>query len=208
LLSELEYGSYLVYPTRDSSDVGRNARAVVDAIKNDRGTTIKAFARKLAAENTVPFADMLGSDVVLVPVPRKAPAKAGTLWPAQRICEELLAAGFGKQIAPLIARATAVRSSRMAGLGNRPLPKEHFESFKVTKQSILGLSRITLVDDVVTKGATAIAAASRLAIAYPGVQITLFAAARTKGMDLNTPSVVSPFRGRIKFFGIASNRED
>jgi len=206
LLSELEYGSYLVYPTRDASEIGGKARAIVDAIKIDHGNMIKVVAGKIAAEKTVPFADILGKDAVLVPMPRKAPMKAAALWPAMRICQELHAVGFGKEIAPLLHRATAVRSSRTAGLGNRPKPQEHFESFKVTKQAILGAGRITIVDDVVTLGATAIAAASRLALVYPKIPIALFAVARTRGMDQDTPNVISPYRDWIDLHGSSSNR--
>lgn len=216
MLSSLEFGSFLVYPTRDSSKIGRDACAIVDAIKADRLANngrpmIEVFAHRVAAAlPTTPFCGLFAADIVLVPVPRRAPLQKNALWPGMRICDELVAAGVAAKISPLVTRATAVPSSRSAGLGNRPLPATHVSSFSVASQKLLAHSSFLLVDDCVTLGSTAIGAASALDAAYPGARIALFAAARTRGFAQDVPSVVDPFLGMIDFdpmTGKASRRD-
>jgi adenine/guanine phosphoribosyltransferase-like PRPP-binding protein len=57
--------------------------------------------------------------------------------------------------------------------------------------------KITLVDDVVTKGATLLAAASLLAQAFPEAEIQAFALIRTMGLVPEVERIVDPVVGRI-----------
>lgn len=54
-----------------------------------------------------------------------------------------------------------------------------------------------LVDDVVTKGSTLLAAASRLKETYPQAKVTAFALVRTLGFVDNIDAIVEPVVGTI-----------
>jgi orotate phosphoribosyltransferase-like protein len=58
-------------------------------------------------------------------------------------------------------------------------------------------ARITLVDDVVTQGATALAAASRVAEIFSDSEIGVFALVRTRGLVEDIDSIVDPVSGWI-----------
>ncbi len=58
--------------------------------------------------------------------------------------------------------------------------------------------RITLVDDVITQGATALAAASRIADAFPDSEIGVFALIRTRGLVDDIVSIVDPVSGWVE----------
>jgi adenine/guanine phosphoribosyltransferase-like PRPP-binding protein len=59
-------------------------------------------------------------------------------------------------------------------------------------------SRIVIVDDVITKGATLIAAASALHAAYPDAEIRPFAVLRTMGFRPEVGRILDPCEGVIK----------
>lgn len=67
--------------------------------------------------------------------------------------------------------------------------------------------RIVVVDDVVTKGTTAIAAISRLAEIYPKADIKLFAMIRTKGLVLDIDRILDPAVGKIQLIDNEPHRE-
>jgi adenine/guanine phosphoribosyltransferase-like PRPP-binding protein len=67
--------------------------------------------------------------------------------------------------------------------------------------------RITVVDDVVTKGATLLAAASRLAEAFPNAEVLAFAILRTMGRVGNIEKIVDPCRGELIWRGSDVDRQ-
>ena len=58
---------------------------------------------------------------------------------------------------------------------------------------------IILVDDVVTKGRTLLAAASRLHEAFPRTRIRAFALVRTMGLIPEVPRLLDPCKGEIRW---------
>ena len=66
---------------------------------------------------------------------------------------------------------------------------------------------LCLVDDVITKGATMLAAASRLAEMYPRATIVAFALVRTLGFVDDIDRIVEPAVGSITFRGDEAVRE-
>jgi hypothetical protein len=113
----------------------------------------------------------------------------GPLWVPRRLCEELLRAGLGARWEPLLVRRLPVTRSARAGPGGRPSVRDHYESLAVRPpygSDPLGedTTAITLVDDVITKGATLLAGACRLAEAFPRATVRAFALLRTQ----NPPS--------------------
>lgn len=101
-----------------------------------------------------------------------------SLWVPRDICKVFVSRGLGKEVQPCLERSQAVPKSAFSLPHERPKPSRLFESLTVNR-SLFAPARITLVDDVVTKGATLIAAASRIADAFPSCEVRAFAVLRT-----------------------------
>jgi hypoxanthine phosphoribosyltransferase len=100
----------------------------------------------------------------------------------------------------------AVPKSARAAPGERPPISLQYESLRA--HSMVDVSdRILVVDDVVTKGATAVAAVSRLEEVYPEAQIALFATIRTRGLVPEIEHILDPVVGTIRLADDEPNRE-
>jgi predicted amidophosphoribosyltransferase len=171
-----------------------------DGAHKDGRPLIEAVVRTLAGSAHRGFlAAFLGPDVTLVPVPRSAPQpiRGGgpVLWVPRRICEALVAAGLGAAVVPCVERVTAVQKSATAGRGARPNIAQHIESMRVQLAS--AGDRITLVDDVVTRGATLFGAASLVAGTFPSADVRAFSLIRTLGLQADVDRVIDPAVGTI-----------
>lgn len=204
LLASLPYASFLSYSPRGTSAQSIDSRRICyrvkqDGLQQDGRPTIDAAVARLASDYSGAFADFLGPDVVLVPVPRSAPlpSKGGgpVLWVPRRICEALVAVGLGHAVVPCVERVKAVTKSATAAPGQRPTVAQHIESMRATLEMQKG--PVTLVDDVVTKGATLIAAASVLTGAFPGIQVRAFSLLRTCGLVPEITQIIDPTVGTI-----------
>jgi phosphoribosylpyrophosphate synthetase len=94
-------------------------------------------------------------------------------------------------------------------------PRDHYESIAVTPM-VVDREELCLVDDVVTKGATLLAAATRLREAYPNAKIVAFALVRkivafalvrTMGFVEDIERIVEPCIGTITRSGDEAVRE-
>ena len=193
-LERLVCTSWLIYATKGETEDARRIKALILAIKKDRidpvtGQPMVRLVVERACERLGSNArDPFDGHPLLVPVPGSALQKPHTVFPALRVCEELLKNGLGEDIAPVLARSTAVRKS--AGSSERPSLKEHLKSFTLQKPFVLP-ARLVVVDDVVTSGTTMMACALKLADAFPGVPISGFALARVQS-EGDPATVFSP----------------
>ncbi len=198
LLSEVRFGAFLVYSPRGSSEVSKRSRVWRDAIKLDQPPGIARAVEELAATfASSPLGEILGPDVVLVPAPKSSPLVEGALWPARRIADELVKRGLGKEVEPCVRRAVRVPKSAYAGVGERPTAKTHLESLAV-ETALARPTRIAVVDDVVTKGATLIAVASVVKDLFPDADVRVFAMLRTMGLQPEVEQIVDPCVGTIR----------
>ncbi len=204
LLSKVHFGSFLAYSPRGESGTSQQSQLICHAIKRDgligdpQVRAIEYVVARLQQQGAV-FHDLIAPDVVLVPCPRSAPFPPGqrpVLWVPMRICEALKAAGYGSAVRPWLERKEAVPKSAFAGPGARPSARQHFETMSIMP-TLDRPARITVVDDVVTKGATLLAAASLVAQAFPGAEVRAFALVRTEGFVPDIASMVDPVVGRI-----------
>lgn len=199
MLSEIAFGSLLAYSPRGAAEVSERSRRICSKVKSGNPATLQR-AGEVLREHCVPhqvLATFFGGDVTLVPMPRSAPLVAGALWPAQKICQAIVARGLATRIAPVLRRDVAVQKSAWAPKGERPTVSRHYQSMSAHPDLDVG-QRIVIVDDVVTKGSTALAAASRLAEIYPDHPITSFALIRTMGLIPDIDDVIEPILGVIR----------
>ena len=159
------------------------------------------------------FATAFGARVVLVPVPGSSPAQ-GADWVGARLAWCLKQVGLAADVWPVLRRGHAVRKSAFAAAGERPSVLEHHASFAVdcalcagartTRASLVcephgaGL-RLTLIDDVITRGRTLLAAAGRVREAFPGAEVRAFALLRTLASAESLRRVLDPCEGEVRW---------
>lgn len=213
LLSSLTYGAFLVYTPKGTTPVSLKAKSVVRALKEDRplGTppepASQFVARRLSEELTnTPLSQLFIGGPILVPVPRSSLRIQGGLWPALSIATALVERGLGNDVAELLERIKPVTKSATAAQGERPSGEQHYESL-VAHQRLGGAESLCIIDDVVTKGATLLAAATRLRERYPHAKIAAFAVVRTTGFVDEIASIIEPVLGSITFAGGKVDRQ-
>lgn len=167
------------------------------------------------------FAEALVGRVILIPVPGSAPAQHAD-WIGERLAWCLKQVGLSAEVWPILQRRYAVRKSAFSAAGERPSVLEHYASFAVERAVLAGAPirqcgvvteqrgvppRLTLVDDVITRGRTLLAAAGRLREAFPGAEIRAFALLRTLSANEMLHQVLDPCEGEIRWaFGDARRR--
>ena len=206
--SELNFTSFLQYSPRGQSAVSRSSKVLTTAIKDDSfykmGTghhrAIPLAALRLSQE--IPNHEVLqlcfSGDVILVPVPRRAPLVVGGLWPTNKLCDAMKQHSIAGSVLPLLERTHAVQKSATAALGKRPGPQTHYDSIAVAANRPLlgGRHHLVIVDDVVTRGATFFGCYARLRETFPDVRISCFALIRTISSG-EVDSILAPTTGTI-----------
>lgn len=210
-LSRVRFGSYLAYSPRGKSVDSEKSRTFTYAIKNGREGFVGKVVTRLRAEMAVGqhanlLYDVLGEDVLVIPCPRSAPLVKGALWPSKEISDELVRQGLARECAPILERVTAVPKSSTSAIGERPKPLDHIRSMKVVDQTGFIPPRIVIVDDVITRGATSLAAASLVKHAFPDADVKIFAAVRTTGLEPEVGKILDPVIGEVSFNGIDADR--
>ncbi len=202
MLSELSFASLLAYDPHDHSTSGKKHSTEVVNIKQDKKERLRLFALRLReSAEAESLRNFLGNNAIFVPVPRSAPMSTeGALWPSLRICEEIIAVRFCFTIASCLKRITPVPKSAFSQPVDRPTAQEHFASFAVVPSAITN-ERIIIVDDVVTRGATLFAAASRIQEAFPECSIVSFAMVRAGVTIMPPENMLKPVIGKIELRG-------
>jgi predicted amidophosphoribosyltransferase len=185
--SPLEFGSFLVYPTRrGQSQAEDNARSFLIAIKQQKisPTSNAPFIQLLAQrlKTALPgsvLAGMFDGAATLVPAPSSGLTKKNTVWAPRSICDAFVREGLAQRTLVCVERFTAVKKSAWCGPGERPTPLAHYESMRVVPM-LEPPENIVIVDDVITKGATFLGVAARLREACPYARIRAFGVARTE----------------------------
>jgi len=165
-------------------------------------TRVIAHAARRIAEhlNASPFLqDCFGPGVTLVPIPRSSPRRTGFLWPAERICACLLAAGLGHELLRCLERTRPVQRASLAATGQRPNPPDHYDSTRIhAPHPLAHPERITLVDDVITRGSSFVGMVPRIHEAYPDATVRCFALIRTISTG-EVQAIFAPTAGIITY---------
>ena len=149
--------------------------------------------------------EVFAADAVLVPVPGSVPARE-LHWGALHLAAALESLGLGARVWPGLRREYAVRKSATAPSAARPTVREHYESFSVLVPP-RPIPRILLIDDVITKGRTALAAAARLQTVLPCADIRTFALIRTLGFADHLERLTSCCHGIVRWTGGDARRD-
>ena len=143
--------------------------------------------------------EFLGVDSWLVPAPRSSRLAEGALWPAKKLADALHGEGIGERVFPCLERHTTVPKSSHAKAGERPKAQLHYETVAANRDlTDQPPPVLTLVDDVVTLGASLLGFASRLHETFPECEIRAFAGARTMGLQADIEELVEPYVGKLQ----------
>jgi hypothetical protein len=202
MVRELQFGSCYVYSPQGECEVSVRSRKARAFLKSGDVAFLLQYARivgRRAGQGCL-LSKLFEDAPVLVPIPGAAPRVAEVPWIAERLCLALLSQGLGRAIWPGLHRVNAVPKSGTAPPARRPSALTHYNSFCVDAGSICP-DRILLVDDVVTKGRTLLAAATRIHEAFPDARIGAFAFVRTMGLIPDVSRLIDPCIGRIRWEG-------
>lgn len=183
LLASVSCGTYLVYSPRGTRKIDKRSRDWCYGLKGGTEERIEVVAEHISNHSGSPgVLGVLGRDAVLVPMPRSSPLIQGALWPARLLADALVARSMGECVLPLLNRIRAVPKSSTSSIGQRPTARDHFNSFEVERLIPVEDHRIVVVDDVISRGSTMLAAVSRLVGAYPELAVSGFAFVRTQSL--------------------------
>jgi hypothetical protein len=207
VIPAIDYASCYVYSPAGAGEVCELSRLLRTFLKAGDETFISKYACRvcLEARSSPVLAGFFGPGDLLVPVPGSVPYYAGNSWPSQHLAADLVKKGLGGAVWTGLHRVRAVRKSATAAPGTRPTVSTHYDSFYVASPAEPPRG-IVLIDDVVTKGRTLLAAASRVQEAFPGVPIRAFALLRTMGLLPDVPSLLHPCKGEIRWRGGDAHR--
>lgn len=215
LLSEIGFGSYLVYSPAGQSAKSRKSVTVCHAVKQDSALPVASsghsvrvipyLVEHLAANfERTPLREMFAARPVLVPAPRSSLVKPDTLSPTRVICRELVTRGLGSDLQEFLERTIAVPKAAFQKPADRPTVSQHFASMRVSRE-LQAPAAILLVDDVVTSGGMLLACVSRLQEAFPQSRIDAFALVRTmSGMEVE--ALLDPCVGIVRLRGDRGHR--
>ena len=199
---------YSPRPVDGEGEAGEKSRRLVRSIKNEA----RAFAVKWSLADFVRQRldeglrqRFLGAGTTLVPMPGHAPMKdPAARWPARELCQELVKVGLGQRWMPLLSRTRRVNKAAFSPPEERPSAATHFETLWCDAQ--LGVAEeITVVDDVITRGASMLAAIGILQHTYPSARVQGFAFIRTLSV-VPIESVIAPTAGIVELVGEGTRR--
>jgi len=178
---KLTYSSLFSYCPQCSTKESLTAREFMKCLKNNwpfGGKDPSEIVVQTLLKNVSQWSSIFHGDVVLVPVPRSAPMRKGSLWPPFLLAEEMQKVGLGR-VSTLLERVEKVNPSSLSRAKDRPGPIKHFESIRLRRSKVSDVKNVILVDDLVTRGHTFMGCAWRIEEAYPEASIHAFAAIRT-----------------------------
>ncbi len=195
----LSFAACFVYAPRGVGSVCDASRTLCTRVKAIDVLWLPRYVG-LAHRATLSYpylAELFRGDAVLVPVPGSA-SRHRASWVALHLALALRDAGLVSKVWPGLHRHSAIRKSATALSGHRPTVLEHYQSFSVDASPML-MHRIVLIDDVVTKGRTLLAAAARIRARFPDADVRAFALIRTVGYAQRLERLMDPCQGVIRW---------
>ncbi len=203
----IPFTSFYVYSPRGTGWVAEDSRAMCGRVKAGDSIWLPRLAACVyrASLHHRDLARVFARGGVLVPVPGSG-RTSDRPWAALQLALALSQVGFGLRVWTGLHRRYGVVKSATAGAAGRPSVREHYDSFAATLPA-WPTCRIILVDDVVTKGRTLLAAAARLRTVAADVDVRAFALLRTAGFADHIERTIEPCQGVIRWAGGDARRE-
>lgn len=213
LLSEINFGAFLVYSPSGQSDLSKSSRGICHSVKKDGYITnasppVKAipYSVKRLSEtlDQSELAGLFRRRPLLVPAPRSSWLHPDDLSPPVLICKSMVSGGLATDVAELLRRTKAVPKAAFQKAANRPTAQTHYDSIAVNNALVTAES-ILVVDDIVTSGGMLLACVSRLRETYPNIKVNGFALIRTiSGEEIDV--IIKPCVGMITLNGDRGKR--
>ena len=206
-LSSVTFVSCYVYSPRGEGWLAEASRELRDRVKSSDPLWLPRYAGLVYRSSLRDryLAALFASDVVLVPVPGSTRSGVAP-WAALRLALALSQVGFALRVWTGLRRRYAVTKSATAPGARRPTVHQHYDSFEVMSAPN-PLGKLVLVDDVITKGRTLLAAAARLRSELPFADIRGFALIRTQGLVSRIEHLTEPCYGVVRWAGGDARRE-
>lgn len=200
MIRRVTFASCYVYSPGGASAVSARSRQLRSLLKAGDAHFMFKYAVRVRQQvaDHAPLAGFLGPSHVLVPIPGSAPSAARCVSVAEHLAMALIEAGLGQSIWKGLHRIRSVRKSATAVPGSRPTVGNHYDSFAIAPIQPPP-TEVVLIDDVVTKGRTLLAAAARLKEAFPNTEVRAFALLRTMGLIEGVDQLLDPCVGEIRW---------
>ena len=210
MINAISYASCYVYSPTGICDASVRSRLLCSLLKSGNARYLQKYAARVRQEAAeLPnFADFFGASCVLVPVPGSSPPSGDIPWISAHLAGEFARQGLGNVAWNALRRVRPVRKSATAPAGRRPTVDKHYDSFAIYAAAVpdVPAAQILLIDDVVTKGRTLLAAAMRVQEAFPDARIRAFALLRTMGLAAEVQRLLQPCVGEIRWRGGDAHR--
>jgi predicted amidophosphoribosyltransferase len=199
MIDSVAFASCYVYSPAGESAICARSRLMRALLKDGDAHFMIKYAVRVRQQmlSASVLAGFFLSGDVLVPVPRSAP-KAGGTWAAAALAQALVQEGVGSATWPGLRRISAVNKSATSARGSRPSVARHYDSFRLEPQKFRPPG-VVIIDDVITKGRTLLAAAARVREAFPDAEVRAFALLRTLGLISDLHSLLEPCRGQVRW---------
>ncbi len=203
--ASVAFASLYLYSPRGSGWAAEDSRALCARVKSGDPLWLPRLAACVYRTSLQhrELARVFARGAVLVPVPGSARTD-GRPWAALQLALALSQVGFGLRVWSGLRRRYSVIKSATAGAG-RPSVQQHYDSFAALP--VVPRCTIVLIDDVVTKGRTLLAAAARLRSVSADLDVRAFALLRTAGFADHIERTIEPCQGLIRWAGGDARRE-
>jgi predicted amidophosphoribosyltransferase len=205
MMRTVAFASCYVYSPSGSCPSSERSRLLRALLKGGDERFMFKYAvrvRQQASECSA-LAGFFDASDVLVPVPGskpRMPADSRGMSVTEHLATALVREGLGQCAWAGLQRVCAVNKSATAAAGERPTVGKHYDSFAIEcVNQFPGEAQIVLIDDVVTRGRTLLAAATRLHEAFPRARIRAFALLRTMGLVPDVDQLLDPCVGEIRW---------
>ena len=199
MIQRIAFASCYAYSPAGDSPICARSRLLRALLKEADAHFMSRYAERVREQMLPPsvLAGFFRSDDVLIPVPRSAP-KTGGAWPAAELAHALVKERVGSATWPGLLRISAVGKSATSAKGCRPSVERHYDSFRLEPPKFHPAS-VVLIDDVITRGRTVLAAAARVRDVLPDTRIRAFALLRTSGFAAGIECLLEPCRGTVRW---------